>query len=156
MNTQKARTDLANTLQWIHGKGWAPGTGGNFSIILERSPLTLLMSPSGVDKGAVLESDLIIVNSTGQVIEGTGKASAETLLHIALAENTGANAILHTHSVYNTILSSKHLKNGSIVISGLEMLKGLSGVTTHEHEEYIPVLENTQYCRSCQGASLCT
>lgn len=32
----------------------------------------------------------------------------------------------------------------TIVIEGYEMLKGLAGVTTHEHTERVPVIENTQ------------
>ena len=31
-----------------------------------------------------------------------------------------------------------------IFIEGYEMLKGLSGVTTHEHREWVPILENSQ------------
>jgi len=31
-----------------------------------------------------------------------------------------------------------------IVIEGYEMLKGLSGVTTHEHQELVPVIDNDQ------------
>ena len=30
------------------------------------------------------------------------------------------------------------------MIEGFEMLKGLSGVTTHEHREWLPIFENTQ------------
>jgi methylthioribulose-1-phosphate dehydratase len=30
------------------------------------------------------------------------------------------------------------------LIEGFEMLKGLSGVTTHAHAEWLPIFENTQ------------
>jgi methylthioribulose-1-phosphate dehydratase len=52
--------------------------------------------------------------------------------------------VLHTHSVWATVLSEAHAAEGGLAISGYEMLKGLDGVTTHEHREWIPVLENTQ------------
>ena len=31
-----------------------------------------------------------------------------------------------------------------MAIEGYEMLKGLDGVDTHEHREWLPILENTQ------------
>jgi methylthioribulose-1-phosphate dehydratase len=51
---------------------------------------------------------------------------------------------LHTHSVWSTILSDHHATAGGIEIAGYEMLKGLDGVLTHEHHEWIPILENDQ------------
>ena len=33
---------------------------------------------------------------------------------------------------------------GGLRIAGYEMLKGLEGVTSHEHEEFIPILDNDQ------------
>ena len=140
--------DQREALSWvikdIHGRGWATGTGGNFSAVASRDPLTLLMAPSGVDKGMVAPADLIRVDQQGAVIEGSGKASAETLLHLAIVEATGAGAVLHTHSVFNTLLSTVYAAQGSITLAGYEMLKGLEGVTTHEATVQIPVLPNTQ------------
>jgi methylthioribulose-1-phosphate dehydratase len=53
-------------------------------------------------------------------------------------------AILHTHSVWGTILSDVFFENGAIEIEGYEMLKGLTGVVTHEHKEILPIIENSQ------------
>jgi methylthioribulose-1-phosphate dehydratase len=56
-----------------------------------------------------------------------------------------AGAVLHTHSVWSTILSAATTDGeGSLTIEGLEMLKGLDGVRTHEHRERLPVVANTQ------------
>src|SRR5437870_3212974 len=35
-------------------------------------------------------------------------------------------------------------QDGGFAIEGYEMLKGLSGVSTHAHREWIPVIDNTQ------------
>jgi methylthioribulose-1-phosphate dehydratase len=51
---------------------------------------------------------------------------------------------LHTHSVWSTILSDLHGADGGLAISGYEMLKGLDGVRTHEHREWIPIVPNDQ------------
>jgi methylthioribulose-1-phosphate dehydratase len=90
----------------IHQRGWCDGTGGNFSCVLKREPLLLLlMAPSGVDKGRVRPQELIVVDGEGQVRRGSGRASAETLLHLAIVNETGAGAVLHTHSQAGTLLS---------------------------------------------------
>jgi methylthioribulose-1-phosphate dehydratase len=49
---------------------------------------------------------------------------------------------LHTHSIWSTILSDA--PRPGISIAGFEMLKGLSGVGTHEHAEWIPIVDNAQ------------
>jgi len=71
-------------------------------------------------------------------------ASAETLLHVTIARARGAGAVLHTHSVWGTILSEEYAAQGGVPIEGYEMLKGLTGVRTHEHREWVPILENQQ------------
>jgi methylthioribulose-1-phosphate dehydratase len=40
------------------------------------------------------------------------------------------------------------LGHGGFFIEGYEMLKGLDGVATHEHREWIPILENSQDMKS--------
>ena len=56
------------------------------ATVLEREPLRLLMAPSGVDKGRMQADHLIQVNRDGAVISGSGKASAETLLHLRIID----------------------------------------------------------------------
>jgi Ribulose-5-phosphate 4-epimerase and related epimerases and aldolases len=67
------------------------------------------------------------------------------MLHASLAELLpDVGSILHTHSVWATILSDRFGHAGGFTLTGYEMLKGLAGVATHEHEEHIAVVENTQ------------
>ncbi len=140
--------DLRDTLSWviqdIHSQGWAQGTGGNFSAVISRTPLTLLMAPSGIDKGLVQPEDLIEVDGEGTVVQGKGRTSAETLLHLTVVKETGAGAVLHTHSVFNTLLSEYYADRGKIMLSGYEMLKGLEGIQNHEETVTIPVVPNSQ------------
>ena len=132
----------------IHRRGWCDGTGGNFSCVLRDEPLELLMAPSGVDKGLVAPDDLITVDGDGQLLDGSGKPSAETLLHLAIVKNRGAGAVLHTHSQAATLLSKLACPSGEsagwIKLTGLEMLKGLEGIKSHDEEVKIPVLANDQ------------
>ncbi len=131
-------------MKLLHRRGWCDGTGGNFSVVLEQEPLRLLMAPSGVDKGSVQAQDLIEVNRNGDVIRGVGRASAETLLHLRIIDCCGAGAVLHTHSLSATLLSRTELQRGSVCLEGWEMLKGLKGVTTHDTNVNVPIIDNNQ------------
>ena len=128
----------------LHGRGWALGTSGNFSAVLTRDPLRLLISRSGVEKGEMTPEQVLLVDDTGAVVGGSGKPSDETVIHLEVVRQRGAGAVLHTHSVWNTLLSESAGDEGGLRLEGFEMLKGLAGVTTHEHAEWVPILENTQ------------
>ena len=129
----------------FHRRGWVLGTSGNFSAVTSVDPLRLLITASSLDKGRLSADDFLEVDGTGASINGAvGKPSAETLLHIAVVEATGAASVLHTHSVWSTVLSDVHAAAGGFHIQGYEMLKGLEGIATHEQREWIPILENTQ------------
>ena len=137
----------------VHRRGWCDGTGGNFSCVLQRQPLQLLMAPSGVDKGLVAETDLIVVDEATQVLEGHGRASAETLLHLEIVQNTGANAVLHSHSQAGTLLSQWALPRGELILKDLEMLKGLENIQTHACSVGLPVLANDQDLQRLSAAA---
>tara|TARA_B100000073_G_scaffold7509_2_gene6457 strand:- start:168 stop:803 length:636 start_codon:yes stop_codon:yes gene_type:complete len=140
----QAAEELSATMKLLHRRGWCDGTGGNFSVVVEQEPLRLLMAPSGVDKGSVQAQDLIEVNRNGDVIRGVGRASAETLLHLRIIDCCGAGAVLHTHSLSATLLSRTELQRGSVCLEGWEMLKGLKGVTTHDTNVNVPIIDNNQ------------
>ena len=131
----------------FYGRGWALGTSGNFSAMIDRDPLRLAITRSGVDKGKLAIKHILQVDEIGKVIGGEGRPSAETMLHIAVMKITGAGAVLHTHSVWGSILADAYRGEGGVSIEGYEMLKGLEGVSTHEHREWLPVIENSQDMR---------
>jgi methylthioribulose-1-phosphate dehydratase len=128
----------------VHRRGWCDGTGGNFSCVLQPDPLCLLMAPSGVDKGQVQAAALIEVDGEGTVLRGNGKASAETLLHLAIVQTCAAGAVLHSHSQAGTLLSQWAEPRGELLLKDLEMLKGLEGISSHASQVAIPVLANDQ------------
>jgi methylthioribulose-1-phosphate dehydratase len=136
---------LAELGREFHRRGWALGTSGNFSAVIQRDPLRIAITASSLDKGRLSADQILEIDTDGKVVSaGTGKPSAETLLHIAIVRTVGAGAVLHTHSVWSTILSDYHIGHSGFFIEGYEMLKGLEGVKTHEHREWVPILENSQ------------
>lgn len=138
------REQLTKTIAKLHRRRWCDGTGGNFSVVVQKDPVLLLMAPSGVDKGSLQPEQLLVVNEFQEVLDGAGKASAETRLHLAIIHKTGAGAVLHTHSVTGTVLSRRHVKEGQIRLEDLEMLKGLDGIHSHEAHVDLPVVRNNQ------------
>ena len=134
---------LAEVGRLCYARGWAFGTSGNFSAVVGRAPLTVAITTSGVDKGLLEANQIVEIDEERRVLRGSGRPSAEAALHLAIVRARGAGAVLHTHSVWSTILSDAGT-DGGLVIDGYEMLKGLDGVRTHEHRERLPIIDNTQ------------
>jgi methylthioribulose-1-phosphate dehydratase len=129
----------------FHHRGWSLGTSSNYSAVISEDPLELIVTASGKDKSRLQEDDFVRIGADGRPTSpGQPAASAETMLHVALARRGGIGAVLHTHSVWSTILSETFAGKGGLEISGYEMLKGLAGVKTHEHREWLPIFDNTQ------------
>ncbi len=143
-NRRTLTLSLARIGREFHERGWARGTSGNYSIVASRNPLRLVITSSGLDKSALTERDFLEIDGQGVVLAGTGKPSAEAFLHLAVVRTGNAGCVLHTHSVWGTLLSERFKAKGGIAIEGYEMLKGLEGVRTHEHREWIPIFENAQ------------
>jgi methylthioribulose-1-phosphate dehydratase len=109
--------------------------------------LTLAITSSGVDKGALTAGQIMQIDAAGNTVNGSNQSrqpSAEAALHLAIVKARGVNAVAHTHSVWNTIVSTAYGEAAGIVIEGYEMLKGLAGVHTHTHCEWLPILGNAQ------------
>ena len=135
---------LAEAGRDFYRRGWVLGTSGNFSAVASLDPLRLAITPSGADKGALSPGDFLEIDANGEVSGGNGRPSDETRLHLAVVRLRRAGAVMHTHSVWSTLLSEVCAADGRLCIEGFEMLKGLAGVRSHEHCETIPVIENSQ------------
>lgn len=135
-----------------YAKNWSLATSSNYSIVLQRNPLLLLMTASGKNKSKLTPSDFVIVDENGAIAYGAtdtslqgAKASAETMLHVVLAKkNQRIGAIVHTHSVWSTILSGRMCSSGAVKLQGYEMLKALHGTVTHDTTVDIKIYPNTQ------------
>lgn len=144
-NFAEIASALAATAAGFHFRGWVLGTSGNLSAVVERQPLRLAITASGVDKGAIKPDQILLIDEHARTLGGDhGKPSDESPLHIRIAKEKGVGAILHTHSIWGTMLSNLHFDEGGLAIEGYEMLKGLEGVKTHQHREWLPILENSQ------------
>jgi methylthioribulose-1-phosphate dehydratase len=145
MQPDRAADALRATGAEFHRRGWSLATSSNYSVLLSRDPFRLLVTASGKHKDRLGPEDFVELDADGrQLRAGPGRPSAETALHLALAGRPGVGAVLHTHSVWGTLLSDVYGDAGGFAIQGFEMLKGLDGVATHEHRQWVPVFPNTQ------------
>ena len=145
MTFDEAARRLVEAGKRFDGRGWVLGTSGNFSVVVSAEPLRLAMTPSGAFKGELTVGAIVEVDGTGSLVAGApARPSAEAKLHTEIARLRGAGAVLHTHSIWSTVLSDRHGSSQGLEIEGYEMLKGLAGVSTHTHREWVPILENDQ------------
>lgn len=144
-NVTEISEELVSVARGFHARGWLMGTSGNLSAVVEREPLQLAITASGIDKGALKTEQVLLIDDHVQLVNQTaGKPSDESLLHVRIVKERGAGAVLHTHSIWNTIFSDVYADEGGVRIEGYEMLKGLSGVRTHQYSEWLPIVDNSQ------------
>ena len=155
LNQEAKRADAINQLRecgrLFYQRGWSVGTSSNYSCVLSDDPFRVLITASGYDKGRLENYHFVVVDEKGSLVEVPQtepprkmRASAETMLHIVAARHFGARSVLHTHSIWGTLLSEFHAAESGFCIEGYEMLKGFSGISTHETRKWIPIFENTQ------------
>ena len=142
-NTLEAAAEqLCATARWCSARGWVPATSGNFSV---REGERVLVTASGLDKGALTRAGLLEIDATGGVVAGEGTPSAETALHLVLyRRRPQAKAILHVHTIWNTLLSGRFESAGRAILHGYELEKAFAGVGSQENSVPVPVLKNSQ------------
>ncbi|MGO1049353.1 methylthioribulose 1-phosphate dehydratase [Crossiella sp. CA198] len=119
---------LAAAARELYQRGWLPGTSGNISVRLTAE--TALITASGRDKGALTESDtvLVSVDTSAAVHAQASRPSAETTIHTAIYRATKAEAVVHTHSPYATAVATMaghRTELSTVDFRDFELLKGL-------------------------------
>lgn len=126
--------------RFIDSKGWVPATSGNFSAKLSDGNIAITVS--GRHKGRLQADDIMLIDSTGQSLDGK-KPSAETLLHTSIYQRfPEVQAVLHPHSVNATLTA--RLFQREVVLEDYELLKALPGINTHETRIAVPIFANDQ------------
>lgn len=101
--TQRLRDELVITAKRMSNLGLTPGMSGNVSV---RSPVGMLVTPSGMPYGELVPDDLAELDMTGKLRPGQRTPSTEWRLHRdILGARQDVHAIVHTHSLYCTTLS---------------------------------------------------
>ncbi len=89
----------------LYTDGYVAALDGNVSVRLDDK--SILITPSAKCKGKLVEQDLIIIDNDGNIIEGNGKISSESKLHLfAYHHRKDINAVIHAHPVYSTAFAA--------------------------------------------------
>lgn len=90
------RRDVVEVCRRIYARGWLAATDGNVSIRMADD--RILTTPTGVHKGYIAESELIVVNREGRKLSGEREPSSELAMHLAAYEvRADVRAVVHAH-----------------------------------------------------------
>ncbi|KEP75604.1 fructose-bisphosphate aldolase [Microbacterium sp. SUBG005] len=143
---QEAGAALAAEASRFSGYGWMRGTSGNLSVVLDRDPLVLAVTASGLDKSELTDRDVVLIGADGEALDADDPRppSAEAGLHAHIAARTGAGAVFHVHA-FDAVVAGHRWPQG-VEIRDMEMLKGI-GHRAHDETVTIPVIANDQDMR---------
>jgi L-fuculose-phosphate aldolase len=94
---------LVATARRTVADGLVVGTSGNVSV---RVGDTILVTPSGVPYDRLTPDDVTGVSLDGRQILGTLVPTSELPMHLAVYRSTDARAVVHTHAVHATAVST--------------------------------------------------
>ncbi|WP_030318416.1 class II aldolase/adducin family protein [Streptomyces sp. NRRL B-3229] len=99
----EAWAELVGTARRTVSDGLVVGTSGNVSV---RVGNTVLVTPSGVPYDRLTPADVTGVDLQGHQVLGTLVPTSELPMHLAVYRSTDARAIVHTHAVHATAVST--------------------------------------------------
>ncbi|PWI19227.1 fuculose phosphate aldolase [Streptomyces sp. Act143] len=99
----RAWGDLVAAARRTVADGLVVGTSGNVSV---RVGDTVLVTPSGVPYDRLTPGDVTGVGLDGRQVLGTLVPTSELPMHLAVYRSTGARAVVHTHAVHATAVST--------------------------------------------------
>jgi L-fuculose-phosphate aldolase len=94
---------LVATARRTVADGLVVGTSGNVSV---RVGDTVLVTPSGVPYDRLAPDDVTGVELDGRQVLGTLVPTSELPMHLAVYRTTDARAVVHTHAVHATAVST--------------------------------------------------
>ena len=93
---QALREELVAVCRRLWERDLIGAAEGNVSARL--GPDRFLVTPAGAGKGDLGPGDLVVVDGTGAVVKGRGRASSELRMHLAAyAARPDAGALVHAH-----------------------------------------------------------
>lgn len=138
---------LVGLLRDFHARGWVSGTGGGICGPAEGGGL--LLAPTGVHKELVQPDELFTVDpADGHVVrrpdrEDLRPSECNTIFCLT-HRSRGAWSVVHSHALSAVLAGDLAANAGEdhLAIRGLEMLKGIPGVTNTD-VHLVPVVRNT-------------
>jgi L-fuculose-phosphate aldolase len=105
---ESEKKQVIEAAQEMERKGLVVGTAGNISLRLKDpgGRELLAITPSGRYYDSLKVDGIVVVDFTGQKVEGELKASIETIMHIEVYKaRKKVNAIVHAHPVFCSVIA---------------------------------------------------
>ncbi|MFD0506818.1 class II aldolase/adducin family protein [Streptomyces chiangmaiensis] len=99
----RAWDELVATARRTVADGLVVGTSGNVSV---RVGDTVLVTPTGVPYERLGPGDAVGVDLDGRQVLGSLRPTSELPMHLAVYRRTAARAVVHTHAVHATAVST--------------------------------------------------
>jgi len=124
------RRGIARICHIMHKKGLVSATDGNVSARV--SPDTILITPSGVNKGFIKPEDMVLMDMTGKKLEGSGDASSEMAMHLEVyRQRSEIQAAIHAHPPFCTALSVAGLSLEGFILPEVVITLGIVPKTSY-------------------------
>ena len=92
----QSRRDIVQFGQMLHERGFIAACDGNLSVRLDKN--RLLVTPTGVSKGMMKTSDLVIVDIAGGKLKGRREVTTEIGMHLLIYRlRPDVAGIVHAH-----------------------------------------------------------
>ena len=119
------RKDIVRVCHELDRREYVGGRDGNISVLLRNK--AILVTRAGVRKGDVTSDDLLRVDLHGERIEGRGRPSTETGMHVRIYElRKDVGAVVHAHPPVATGFAAAGLGMSECVLP--EVIVGLGRV----------------------------
>jgi L-ribulose-5-phosphate 4-epimerase len=105
MLLESLRREVVAVGKRVLAAGLVRGTAGNFSARDFETGL-IVISPSGMPYPELRPEDVVVLDISGEIVDGARTPSSETPMHLMLyRERPDTGAVVHTHSHYSTVVS---------------------------------------------------
>jgi L-fuculose-phosphate aldolase len=149
--TMRLREQLVSTAKQMSALGLTPGMSGNVSV---RSPQGLLVTPSGMPYPDLGPDDAVEMKLDGTSRPGQRTPSTEWQLHRdILGARTDVQAIVHTHSLFCTTLST--LRRPIPAIHYMIVLSGADEIPCAEYATFGSAQLALNAVTALRGADAC-
>ena len=102
----QAKFDLLAALRWAELEGLSEGICNHFSVVMPGTTDRFLLNPQGIHWSELTMSDLLIVDSSGNLVEGKHEAEPTAFfIHSRIhLSKPSAKCVMHTHMPYATAI----------------------------------------------------
>lgn len=124
MNPSEIKEKLVAVTKQAYHEALFAATSGNLSVY-DREHDRMYITPSSYPYDLMTADDIMVIDLSGNILEGKHKPSSEWRMHAAVYRaDKSVNAVVHTHSPYATSFAINHLPIAAVLYEMVPFLGG--------------------------------